>query len=45
MQYMLLIYAAESAEPVPGTPEFDTLMQGYAAFSEEVTNAGCQLNT
>ena len=36
MQYMLLIYAAESAEPVPGTPEFDTLMQGYGAFSEEV---------
>lgn len=40
MQYMLLIYAAESAEPVPGTPEFEALMQGYADFSEEVSKAG-----
>lgn len=40
MQYMLLIYAAESAEPVPGTAEFDQLLEGYAAFSQEVTEAG-----
>lgn len=40
MQYMLLIYGAESAEPVPGTPEFDAMLEGYAAFSKEVTDAG-----
>lgn len=40
MQYMLLIYGAESAEPAPGTPEFDAMMEGYAAFSKEVTDTG-----
>ena len=39
MQYMLLIYRAESLEPLPGSPEFDQLMQGYTAFSEEVKAA------
>lgn len=33
MQYMALIYGDPSVEPVYGTPEFQTMMQGYAAFS------------
>ena len=36
MQYMFLIYNAEGDEPAPGTPEFDEMMQGYRAFTEEV---------
>lgn len=40
MQYMLLIYGAESVEPAPGTPEFDAMLEGYATFSKEVTDAG-----
>jgi hypothetical protein len=33
MQYMLLIYGDPAAEPRYGTPEFDTMMAGYAALS------------
>ena len=40
MQYMFLIYSAEHAEPAPGTAEFDELMKGYYAFTEEVRAAG-----
>lgn len=40
MQYMLLIYADEATEPVPGTPEFGEFMQGYGAFTEEVKGKG-----
>lgn len=41
MHYMALIYADPSVEPVYGTPEFETMMQGYFAFSEmlKATNA------
>ncbi|MDM3869899.1 YciI family protein [Porticoccus sp. W117] len=40
MQYMLLIYSAESAEPAPGTPEFEAMMGGYYAFTEKVKSDG-----
>lgn len=40
MKYLLMIYAAESAEPTPGTPEFMQLLEDYGAFSEEVEKAG-----
>ncbi len=40
MQYMLLIYRAESAEPLPETPEFGTLMQGYMDFTQEIEKNG-----
>ncbi len=40
MKYMLLIYGAPEVEPAYGTPEFDTMMAGYAAFSERLSNDG-----
>lgn len=40
MQYLCLIYAADSAKPKPGTPEFGALMQGYQKFTEEVKTSG-----
>lgn len=40
MQYMLLIYAAESTTPQPGTPEFGPYIQGYSEFSERVKADG-----
>ena len=36
MQYMCLIYSAESDDPKPGTPEFGPFMQGYQTFGEEM---------
>lgn len=36
MQYMLLIYSAESAGPAPETPEFGEMMQGYRTFTQEI---------
>jgi len=40
MQYLCLIYSAESAGPKPGTPEFGALLQSYQAFTDDVKNAG-----
>ena len=40
MQYMLSIYSADSAGPVPETPEFGEMMQGYGAFTQEVREKG-----
>ncbi len=40
MQYMLMIYSADSAGPVPDTPEFGEMMQGYGAFTQEVREKG-----
>jgi hypothetical protein len=40
MQYMLLIYGAPEAEPKYGTPAFDEMMAGYAAFSERLVKDG-----
>jgi hypothetical protein len=36
MQYMLLIYRAESKEPPPILPEFKAFMDGFSAFTQEV---------
>ena len=44
MQYLLLIYSDEkNAEPNPGSPEFETMMAGYMAFSKEAREAGVML--
>ena len=40
MQYMLLIYSAESDEPTPGSPEFDQHMGGYMSFTQDVREKG-----
>ena len=40
MQYMLLIYGDPAVEPAYGTPEFDTMMEGYKAFSATLNKAG-----
>lgn len=40
MQYMALIYSDPSLEPAYGTPEFDTMMQGYFALNETLKAAG-----
>jgi hypothetical protein len=40
MQYMLLIYNAPDAEPTYGTPEFQAMMAGFAAFNEKATADG-----
>lgn len=40
MKYMFLIYTEEATEPVPGTPEFEEMMGGYMAFTEEVQKKG-----
>ncbi len=36
MEFLLLIYANESDDPKPGTPEGDAFMNGYFAYTEEV---------
>jgi hypothetical protein len=40
MQYMLLIYGAPAVEPQYGTPEFATMMAGYAEFSARLNADG-----
>jgi hypothetical protein len=36
MQYLMLIYADETTDPKPGTPEGDAFMGAYFAYSKEV---------
>lgn len=40
MQYLLLIYSAEAAEPKPGTPEFNAHLQAYGEYTKEVQEKG-----
>jgi len=40
MQYLCLIYSADTAGPQPGTPEFGALMQGYQKFTDDVKASG-----
>ena len=40
MQYLLLIYAAESAVPKSGTAEYDKMMQGYTELAQELEAKG-----
>lgn len=40
MQYMLLIYADPAVEPVPGTAEFATMMEGYGALTNRLRADG-----
>ena len=40
MKYMLLLYSAEDAGPMPGTPEQAAEMQAWFAYTEAVASAG-----
>lgn len=40
MKYMLLIYGNPGVEPQYGTPAFDQMMAGYAAFSAKLIEDG-----
>ena len=40
MQYLLMIYAAESIVPQSGTPEHDKMMQGYTELAQELEAKG-----
>ena len=40
MQYMLLIQNAEELYPERGSEEFNEMMAGYGAFTQEVKEAG-----
>lgn len=44
MQYMLLIYSAESASPRPGTPEFETYIKRYQDFTTLVKDQGVMVH-
>lgn len=44
MQYMLLIYGDPAVEPVYGTPAFDEMMAGYAAFSARLIADGAMVS-
>lgn len=43
MQYLALIYSAPSTNPVYGSPEFKTMMDGYFAFTTELKATGAWL--
>jgi len=40
MQYLLMIYAAESVVPKSGTAEHDKMMQGYTELAQELEAKG-----
>lgn len=40
MQYMFLLYSTPESEPTYGTPEFQTMMADFAAFSEKAKADG-----
>lgn len=40
MQYLAMIYAAESARPTPGTADHDKMMQGYKDLANELGAKG-----
>ena len=40
MQYMFLIYHTPESEPVYGSPEFQAMMAGFAAFNEKAIADG-----
>lgn len=40
MQYMLLIYGVEGADPQPGTEEFGAYMQDYMTFTTRMRDEG-----
>lgn len=40
MKYMALLYSDPAVEPQYGTPAFNEMMAGYAAFTEKVKKAG-----
>lgn len=40
MQYICLIYSAETAGPAPDTPEWDTHFQGYMDFTKGIRENG-----
>lgn len=45
MEYLLLIYANESDDPRPGTPEGDAFMNAYYQYTDEVKNKNLMLGS
>ena len=43
MKYMALIYSQEGSGPAWGTPEFQTMMQGYTALNDALRAAGAHV--
>ncbi|MEM9516121.1 MAG: YciI family protein [Actinomycetota bacterium] len=43
MKYALLIYADQSEGPAEGTPEFGAEMEGWFAYTTQLTEAGAML--
>ena len=43
MRYMLILAAAEETLPVPGTPAWNDYFQAFAAFNQDVVQAGAYL--
>lgn len=44
MQYICLIYGADSVGPQPGTPEFPAYMQAYQTFTDLVQKDGVMVS-
>jgi len=44
MKYAALIYADEATAPRPGTPEWDTLIEGYGKVSERFAADGVMVS-
>ena len=45
MEYLLLIYANETDDPRPGTPEGDKFMNDYWAYTDEVKKKNLMLGS
>jgi hypothetical protein len=43
MKFMILIASDDAADPAPGTPEFQAMMDGYFTFNAEAGQAGVLL--
>ena len=45
MQYLMLIYSAESDDPRPGTPDGNAFMQAYMDYTQEVKDKDLMLGS
>ncbi len=43
MKYMLILAAAESGLPMPGSPEWDAYFHAFMTFNQELVQAGAYL--
>lgn len=44
MKYLILLAAAPDAEPAPGTPEFDAMMEEYFSLDERMKHVATVLS-